>query len=894
MVLAAAAVAALVGCAKETVSEQASSSGKFVDVKFTAEIPAYQTTKSTVDVNGLTFNTRWADGDKMGIRYQHLAEDSEADGYNLSASYSNGVFSTKLPEYKGIWYYNAYYPYQAADDENAHYVNIPFGAERIQNGNDINSAYDIMCAKYMEFDDAEQGKTDGGKDISFDMVRQTALLYFHLTSQDIDEPLTKATLSVEGDPIAAEAYSMYYSGNNLDTNTYGTAWTTGDSQSITLTFTNAPSSKDFKLWFNILPTVEGLRENGLKNMKLVVETESKTLTLTAPVEELYFPGYISKVEFLDVASTNWKDKETPVPPVTDVLFFYESFDGNSGDGGNDGKWSGITGTPTAIYDIKGWSAKNSYGANACVRFGTGNKLGSITSPALGITSNFATLSFNAAAWNSSSEENTLTLSVSAPATIDVKSVTLTKGVWREYTCVISGADANTTVTLSAAQSSNNRFFLDEVYVYTGTKPSKPEKPSLDVVSPASLILTAQDGTTDAFTVTTNQESWDAVSDNDAFTVNKTETGFTVSAPLNPTLAERKATITVTAGNAEQKTFTVTQSAASFEITSSEVVLKAVAGSSVQRTITSDYNWAASVSADAKFTVSPVEYTYADGGKQVIKFTASEDNSSADGTITLGTVVFSNSVNNEKITVIVKQESSYVAPFITLTPESGSVAADATSASFAVKSNVDWTVSTDAGWVTLGTTSGSNDGTVALSFTANDGTKERVAVIAVSSADGKVSNTYTLTQKFPGSTSTPLMVTYDFTKITGFNDWTSAYAEHVVKYDIADVVFSSANKNSSIITDRPVTKGKPVCVVMSVGKTIKSVKLICKQWGTKSQTITLNTSTDGGTNYTATTTKSSNFTLSASDIADGVNAVKFTFSSTSNQVGISSLELTYTE
>ena len=251
-------------------------------------------------------------------------------------------------------------------------------------------------------------------------------------------------------------------------------------------------------------------------------------------------------------------------------------------------------------------------------------------------------------------------------------------------------------------------------------------------------------------------------------------------------------------------------------------------------------------------------------------------------------------SQKAIALYKRSESLPKAPFITLTPESGSVAADATSASFAVKSNVDWTVSTDASWVTLGTTSGSNDGTVALSFTTNDGTKERVAVIAVSSADGKVSNTYTLTQKFPGSTSTPLIVTYDFTKISGFNDWGSSYTKHVVKYDVADVVFSSANKNTGTITDRPVTKGQPICVVMSAGKTIKSVKLICKQWGTKSQTITLNTSTDGGTNYTATTTKSSNFTLSASDIADGVNAVKFTFSSTSNQVGISSLELTYTE
>lgn len=561
MVLAAAAVAALVGCAKETVSEQASSSGKLVDVKFTAEIPAYQTTKSTVDVNGLTFNTRWADGDKMGIRYQHLAEDSEADGYNLSASYSNGVFSTKLPEYKGIWYYNAYYPYQAADDENAHYVNIPFGAERIQNGNDINSAYDIMCAKYMEFDDAEQGKTDGGKDISFDMVRQTALLYFHLTSQDIDEPLTKATLSVEGDPIAAEAYSMYYSGNNLDKNTYGTAWTTGDSQSITLTFTNAPSSKDFKLWFNILPTVEGLRGNGVKNMKLVVETESKTLTLTAPAEELYFPGYISKVEILDVASTNWKDKETPV--TTPV---YEK-------------------VTSALTD---WSG-------------------------------------------------------------------------------------------------------DYLIVYEDASSKNPSP----VVFDGSLTELDKEGNTKSVVISDNKIEATTEMDAVSFTIAVIDGGYSIQSTSGSYIGwETKDK------NGLKKSSTASVNTISYE--SSTVTIKGVYGS--------------------------LKYNAASNQNRFRYYTSGQ----------------------KAIALYKRSEAIPVAPFITLTPESGSVAADATSASFAVKSNVDWTVSTDAGWVTLGTTSGSNDGTVTISFTANEGSEDRTATIIVKSEEGKVSQSFVLTQKKAGA------------------------------------------------------------------------------------------------------------------------------------------------
>lgn len=86
------------------------------------------------------------------------------------------------------------------------------------------------------------------------------------------------------------------------------------------------------------------------------------------------------------------------------------------------------------------------------------------------------------------------------------------------------------------------------------------------------------------------------------------------------------------------------------------------------------------------------------------------------------------------------------PYINLSTDKASVSADATSASFDVKSNVDWTVSTDADWVTLSTTSGSNDGTVSLTLTANEDTSDRTATITVKSTDNVISQTHTLTQK----------------------------------------------------------------------------------------------------------------------------------------------------
>ena len=139
------------------------------------------------------------------------------------------------------------------------------------------------------------------------------------------------------------------------------------------------------------------------------------------------------------------------------------------------------------------------------------------------------------------------------------------------------------------------------------------------------------------------------------------------------------------------------------------------------------------------------------------------------------------------------------------------------------------------------------------------------------------------------------VTYDFTKIDGFDDWGSSYSRHVVEYDYATVTFESANKQTSnaTISDRPVTKGQPVSLVMKGTKILTGVTFVCQQWGTKAQTITLLYSTDGGTTYNSTDVTSTNFTITNNNLPAGTNAVKITFSS-SNQVGISSATINYTD
>ena len=103
------------------------------------------------------------------------------------------------------------------------------------------------------------------------------------------------------------------------------------------------------------------------------------------------------------------------------------------------------------------------------------------------------------------------------------------------------------------------------------------------------------------------------------------------------------------------------------------------------------------------------------------------------------------------------------------------------------------------------------------------------------------------------------------------------------------------KQSSTITDRPVTKGGDVTLVLkNAAASMSTVSFECKQWTTKEQTMSIQYSTDGGKNYTdlSPAVSSTNFSIVASSLPTGTNAVKLKFSSTSNQVGITSAAFEY--
>ena len=185
------------------------------------------------------------------------------------------------------------------------------------------------------------------------------------------------------------------------------------------------------------------------------------------------------------------------------------------------------------------------------------------------------------------------------------------------------------------------------------------------------------------------------------------------------------------------------------------------------------------------------------------------------------------------------------------------------------------------------------------FESSDiGTGKTVTVSYTDALDLSQTKTTTYTIEVKENTGTLTTKEYPFVNggvISDWNSWGTGYSEHTVTTTECTITFSSANKQSSgnPITDRPVTKGQYVEVHLNSGITgsIKSFIFECMQWGSKAQTISWQYSTDGSV-WKDGDGKSTIFTLSSNVTAANVRYLKFNFSNSSNQVGISKLTISY--
>ena len=149
----------------------------------------------------------------------------------------------------------------------------------------------------------------------------------------------------------------------------------------------------------------------------------------------------------------------------------------------------------------------------------------------------------------------------------------------------------------------------------GDDEKENNKPNLSV-EPKTLTFTDQEQTQDVV-ITTNQESWDAVSNQTWCTITKGTDKFTVAAAANTTIDERTATITVSAGNAANVTIEVKQSgtAHTLSVTPNEPIsFTKNGGASDAKTITvstnvstwnavSDQTWCTVTKGTNQFTVT---------------------------------------------------------------------------------------------------------------------------------------------------------------------------------------------------------------------------------------------------------------------------------------------------
>lgn len=284
------------------VPDNGNADGKFVTVHFGAEVAIEGATKATLTPEDeKTFKSAWENGDVLSVEYSN--DNKPVNKGIVPATWTADHFETKLPEYNGMWAYKVVYP--APDAEGV----VDFGSARTQKGNAYNSNYDLMKGSAI-VENADAGKTADGKNIVFNMTRQTAIAYFHLTST-LDEEVVSAKLSVADGHIASSLVMVseteYSKGFDLSVE---------DLNEITITFEEgtAPKASNFQLWYNVLPTT-------YTKMTLTVETTGHTLTISRTAEDMYLDGKLYKV-VKDIPADKWvaKGGETPVASSYKIEF----------------------------------------------------------------------------------------------------------------------------------------------------------------------------------------------------------------------------------------------------------------------------------------------------------------------------------------------------------------------------------------------------------------------------------------------------------------------------------------------------------------------------------------------------------------------------------------------
>ena len=237
-------------------------------------------------------------------------------------------------------------------------------------------------------------------------------------------------------------------------------------------------------------------------------------------------------------------------------------------------------------------------------------------------------------------------------------------------------------------------------------------------------------------------------------------------------------------------------------------------------------------------------------------------SSYDGQQVIVTGYFSGIAQSKGITYIniVLTDISPADPdakYCNVNPAALNAKADATSASFSISSNADWTITCDNDAFTVSPASGSGNATINVTFSANEGEEARVANIKVSCPDAGVESTVVLTQAKPGGGENPFTNNVTWTlgenaydNTSSGNSQQSAVINGETVGDLLKLGTSSKNGKATINIPAGTTKLAFYCLGWS-GKTSK-VTMTC---GSASNVFNVKANAGVAQNppYTVTTT-----------------------------------------
>jgi uncharacterized protein (TIGR02145 family) len=324
---------------------------------------------------------------------------------------------------------------------------------------------------------------------------------------------------------------------------------------------------------------------------------------------------------------------------------------------------------------------------------------------------------------------------------------------------------------------------------------------------------------------TSNLSWTAAVDAAATWVSLTDasaTGngtVTVNAATNPIGSSREATITITAGTIT-RTVTVTQEAAVLSTEGANYYCAATAWV-YDMVLTGNLPWTATLSnpsASSWCTVTPSS----GAGNDTVKVSITDNNDVVYRAVTINFAAGSLTAS-----FLITQ----VEPPPTLTLDKTAISATAAAGSYpiAVTSNAIWGVASSApGWCTVSPASGSRNGTVNVTVTANPTVATRAATVTI--AAGTVTKTVGVTQAAGNATLTVDKTTISATAAAG--SYPIAVASNVVWAAVSSATgwctVSPASGNGNATVNVTVTENAAASRVATV--TITS--------GTLTRTITV--------------------------------------------------------